>query len=80
MPRQAEMLPDSDFIDAADLARLLGCSVRGLYNAHRDKSGPFAPILTKLGKRVGAWRADYEEWREAQRKFKPPINSASAAT
>ena len=62
----------TDFIDARELARLTGLSVKGLYNQRSTGVGPLAPILTKLGNRkLGAWRLDYEAWRDAQLRLKP---------
>lgn len=60
----------SDFIPVSELARLTGRRVTTLYNDNCKGSGPLAPIMTKFGGRIGVWRADYEMWRDSQRKLK----------
>jgi predicted DNA-binding transcriptional regulator AlpA len=60
----------SDFIPAAELAQLTGRKLKTLYNEHSTGRGPLAPILTKFGMRLGAWRADYEAFVASQRKFR----------
>jgi predicted DNA-binding transcriptional regulator AlpA len=63
----------SDFIAVTELAQLTGFERKSLYNWHSTGTGPLAPIMTKVGGRLGAWRADYESWRDAQRKLKSPL-------
>jgi hypothetical protein len=60
----------SDFIPAAELAQLTNRSLKTIYNEHSTGRGPLAPILTKFGDKLGAWRADYEQLTQAQRKLK----------
>jgi hypothetical protein len=57
---------ETDFLPIMTLAQLTGYAPGSLYNQHSRGIGPMAPILTKLGSRVGAWRPDYEQWRAAQ--------------
>jgi len=59
-----------DFIPAAELSKLTGYAPKSLYNQHSTGRGPLAPILTKFGMRLGAWRADYEAFVASQRKFR----------
>lgn len=67
----------SDWIPSNELTELTGVPRRTLYNQHSTRTGALAPILTKFGGRLGAWRADYEVWKDAQRKLKPPPSAAS---
>jgi hypothetical protein len=62
----------SDWISSDELEALTGVDRRTLYNQHSTGKGALAPILTKLGGRLGVWRADYVLWRDAQRRLKPP--------
>ncbi len=62
----------SDFITAAELASLTGFQLKSVYNWHSSNSGPLASILVKVGGRLGAWRADYETWRDSQRRLQSP--------
>jgi predicted DNA-binding transcriptional regulator AlpA len=63
------MRAESDFISATELAHLTGFARKSLYTWHSANSGPLVPILTKIGGRLGAWRHDYEAWKNAQRKM-----------
>jgi predicted DNA-binding transcriptional regulator AlpA len=70
----------ADFLDATELSLLLGIPRRTLYNQKSSGSGPLAPILVKLGGRLGCWRADYDVWVQSQRKLSvPPTEHRSAA-
>lgn len=60
---------ESDFIRAQELARLTPFELKTIYNQHSTQTGALAPILVKVGGRLGAWRADYEAWRDSQRRF-----------
>lgn len=62
-------MSEPDFIPVDRLCHLTGYRLKTLYIAHSLGKGPLVPILTKLGGRLGAWRADYELWRDAQRKI-----------
>ena len=62
-------MSQSDFITLAELSALTGYSKKALYNASSSGRGPMVEILSKLGGRLGSWRADYELWRDAQRKL-----------
>ncbi len=59
-----------DFLGVAELEGRTGYAAKTLYNSHSSGTGPLAEILTKLGGKVGAWRADYEIWIESQRRLK----------
>ena len=61
---------DTDFIPVAELARLTGFELRSVYHQHSTQHGPLVPILSKLGRKLGAWRADYEIWRDRQLKLR----------
>jgi predicted DNA-binding transcriptional regulator AlpA len=61
-----------EFITVAELAKLTGFSPKTIYNWWSSKTGPLATILVKFGDRLGCWRADYETFRDQQRKLKPP--------
>lgn len=61
---------EADFLTVAELSRRTGIKLKTLYNTHSSGSGPLVEILTKLGSRLGAWRADYELWVAAQRRMK----------
>jgi hypothetical protein len=63
----------SDFLPVVELAKLTPFKPKGIYNQHSSGTGPLVPILTKVGGRLGAWRADYELWRDSQRRLKPVI-------
>ena len=59
----------SDWIPIAELATLTGRRPKSLYNDHSAGRGPFAAILTKLGGRLGVWRADYEALKAQERRL-----------
>jgi predicted DNA-binding transcriptional regulator AlpA len=59
----------SDFIGADELAQLTGFTVKTIYHQHCTRRGALVPILSKLGRRLGAWREDYETWRAKQLKL-----------
>ncbi len=61
----------SDFLPVVELSKLTPYKPKGIYNQYSSRVGPLVPILTKLGGRLGAWRADYEQWRDSQRRLKP---------
>jgi len=69
---------DRDFLPAIELERLTGVAVKTQYNVHYYGKGPLVEILTKCGGRLGAWRADYEIWRDSQRRLQSPQGSDSA--
>jgi predicted DNA-binding transcriptional regulator AlpA len=69
----------SDFIPASELAKLIGVSRKTILNSRCSGTGPLTPILTKVGGRLGAWRADYEQWRDSQRRLKPETEQRPAA-
>jgi predicted DNA-binding transcriptional regulator AlpA len=69
----------SDFIAATELARLTGFERKSIYNWHSAGSGPLNSILVKVGGRLGCWRSDYEQWRDAQRRLKPAADQRPAA-
>jgi predicted DNA-binding transcriptional regulator AlpA len=60
-----------EFIPLVQLSELTGFAVTTLYNQHSSGKGVVAPILTRLGGRVGAWRPDYDQWVAMQRKLPP---------
>lgn len=60
---------EPDFIPVLELSRRTGFSVGGLRNQLYSGKGPLAPILCRLGGRVGCWTADYKQWTDSQRKF-----------
>jgi len=68
----AVVMTQRDFIGAAELGSLTGFSLSGLYSMHATGRGALAPILTKLGSRIGVWRLDYERFVAANLKFKAP--------
>ena len=70
---------DSDFLPVLDLAKLTKAAPKSIYNQHSTGNGPLAPILVKVGGRLGCWRADYELWRDAQRRLKSPDPAAPTA-
>jgi predicted DNA-binding transcriptional regulator AlpA len=59
----------TDFLSAAELAELTGFTVKTIYHRHSTQTGALAPILSKLGRRLGAWREDYDAWRAQQRRL-----------
>ena len=58
-----------DFISAAELAELTGFTLKTVYHQHSTQTGALVPILSKLGRRLGAWREDYDAWRAQQRRL-----------
>jgi hypothetical protein len=68
-----------DFIPISELAKLTCFEPKTLYNQHSTGAGPLAAILVRLGGRLGVWRADYELWRDAQRRLKPASEQRPAA-
>ena len=61
----------SDFIGVKELAALTGFAPKTIYFQHSTQHGALVPILSKLGRKLGAWRGDYETWRNKQRKLQP---------
>lgn len=59
----------ADFIPVPELAHRTGYEPKSIYNQKSTGVGPLAPILTKLGGRVGVWRVDYERWLAAQCRY-----------
>jgi hypothetical protein len=59
----------SDFIGVKELAALTGFAPKTIYFQHSTQHGALVPILSKLGRKLGAWRGDYETWRNKQRKL-----------
>jgi predicted DNA-binding transcriptional regulator AlpA len=56
-------------MDVTSLAEETPFKRKSIYNQHSSGKGPLAPILVKLGGRLGCWRADYEAWKASQRRF-----------
>lgn len=69
-------MQEPDFIPIVQLSQLTGFAPGSLYNQHSSGVGPVAPILTKLGHRVGAWRQDYQQWVVSQRRLSPQQDAA----
>lgn len=58
-----------DFISVAELALLTGFTKKTIYFQHSTQTGALAPILSKLGRRLGCWKNDYDQWKAAQYKL-----------
>jgi hypothetical protein len=73
-------MSQSDFMDLAELSQCSGLSQQTLYN-QRHRGGVLAPILTKFGGRIGAWRADWEVYKASQRRLPaaPAVGDLDAA-
>jgi len=67
---------EQDFIPVTQLAARTGFKAKSLYNQHSSGVGPLAPILTRLGSKVGAWRLDYERFVSEQRRLKDEDEAA----
>jgi predicted DNA-binding transcriptional regulator AlpA len=63
--------PVSDWISVEELIALTGRSRATFYQDRWRGTGPFAGILTKLGGRLGCWRADYDALVAQQRRIPP---------
>jgi hypothetical protein len=59
-----------DFYTVQKIAALTGYAVKSLYNQHAAGVGPLGNLLTKVGGKLLMSRADYEAWRDRQRKLK----------
>ena len=59
----------NDFIPATELAQLTGFAIKSIYHQHCTRRGALVPILSKMGSRLGCWRADYNTWKASQRKL-----------
>ena len=70
----------NDFISAAELAELTGFTVKTIYHQHSTQNGALVPILAKLGRRLGAWREDYDVWRAQQRRLPSSLANNEAAS
>jgi hypothetical protein len=80
MQQKPDPIPiEPDFLPLAILSQLTGYATSGLRNQHYSGKGPLAGILTRLGSKVGAWRPDYEAWRDAQRRLKSASEQRPAA-
>lgn len=66
-------MEQSDFMLIDELSRRTRRKVSTLYDDFQTGSGPFASILTKLGNRLGCWRADYEILIASQRRLADPL-------
>jgi hypothetical protein len=62
----------SDFIGVKELSALTGFTPKTIYFQNSTRHGALVPILSKLGRKLGAWREDYEAWRAQQRKLPDP--------
>ncbi|MGB9332116.1 MAG: hypothetical protein WCB10_15230 [Steroidobacteraceae bacterium] len=69
-------MSELQFIPLVELSELTGYAPGSLYNQHSTGNGPLSPILTKLGGRVGVWRPDYLQWRDAQLRLPPQAPAA----
>jgi hypothetical protein len=65
------MNAESDFMVVPALAAATSFKPKSIYNQHSSGRGPLAPILVKVGGRLGCWRADYEAWKASQRRMIP---------
>jgi hypothetical protein len=61
-----------EFIRVVPLAKIFGFAPGTIYNSHATGRGPLAPILTKFGNAVGAWRGDVEALIAAERRLPDP--------
>jgi hypothetical protein len=68
----------SDFIGTEELSQLSTYTVNAIYAQYARKSGALFPILTKLGSRLGCWRADYEAFKRSQRRLPDTQGSVAA--
>ena len=59
----------SDFMLMPELSRCTARAVKTLYDDHYTGRGELAPILTKLGGRLGCWREDYEAFKQSRRRL-----------
>lgn len=57
------------FIPVEELAKLSGYQKASIYDQHYKRRGALAPILTKFGGRLGAWRPDWERYVASQRRL-----------
>jgi len=62
----------TDFLSVVQLAELTGFTPKTIYHQNSTRHGALVPILCKLGRRLGAWRADYAAWVAQQRKLPDP--------
>ena len=67
----------NEFVPLLELAELSGLAPRTIYN-QRHRGGHLASILTKFGGRVGCWRADWEQYKAAQRRLPAEGGNLSA--
>ena len=59
----------SDFIFVSELSKRTGLPGGSIYNQHSSGRGALAPILVKLGGRLGCWREDYEAFKQSRRRL-----------
>jgi hypothetical protein len=52
-----------DFIFDNELAQLTGATTESIQHQYYSGTGALVPILSKVGRRVGAWREEYDTWR-----------------
>lgn len=63
-------MKQTDWMPCEEISRETDYTRKALYNQHYTRRGSLAGILTKVGGRLGCWRADYEIWRDQQRKLR----------
>jgi predicted DNA-binding transcriptional regulator AlpA len=61
----------SDFMLVPELEQATTFHRKSIYNMHSSGQGPLAPLLVKLGGKLGVFRTDYDAWLLAQRRIKP---------
>jgi hypothetical protein len=67
----------SSFMPVQELSQETNYAPKSIYNQHSRGRGALAPILVKVGGKLGAWRADYDIWVKLQRRMnsEPPSSS-----
>lgn len=67
-------------MQVSELSQETNYAPKSIYNQHSRRKGPLAPILVKVGGKLGAWRADYDIWVKSQRRLDSEQTSVSLGT
>ena len=59
----------SSFMPVRELSQETNYAPKSIYNQHSRGRGALAPILVKVGGKLGVWRADYDIWVKSQRRL-----------
>jgi hypothetical protein len=69
----------AEFMELAELSEASSFALNCLRNQHTSGRGALAPILTRFGGKLGAWRSDWEALVASQRRLTSTAEQKTAA-